>query len=467
MSRKTVVKRDIPADLETPVSAFLKLRAAGARFLLESVENAEKLGRFSFIGVGNAARVTVGAKALEVDGPGGKRSVAYGEAGPLGALRDLLRAQELSSEAGAPSLLGGLVGYLSYDFVRNLERLPATLPDRLGLPDGVFLLTDAIVMFDHIRRRMTLVALADDATAGEKRLDAIVERLRGALPALPLSEKTLKPLDSDTTKEKYQSSVQAAQEHIRAGNAYQVVLSQRWSGAIGVAPFQVYRALRIQNPSPYMFYFDFDDFQLVGSSPEVLVKLEGRTAIVRPIAGTRPRGASEAEDAKLEQELLADEKERSEHVMLVDLARNDLGRVCEYGSVKPTDLFTVERYSHVMHLVSEVRGTLRKDQDQFDLFRAAFPAGTVTGAPKIRAMQIIESLETSRRGPYAGAVGYFGANGQMDTCIAIRTIVVQRGVAHLQAGAGVTLGSTPEGEYQECMNKVAALRKAVETATEL
>lgn len=465
MSRKIAVARDIPADLETPVSAFLKLRPAGARFLLESVENAEKLGRFSFIGVGSAARVTVGAKALEIDGAAGKRSVAYGAGGALGALRDLLRSQEL--DASGPSLLGGLVGYLGYDFVRHLERVPATLPDRLGLPDGVFLLTDALVMFDHIRRRMKLVALADDEASGRRRLDAVAERLRGALPALPAAETDAKPLEGDTTKEKYVASVEAAKEHIRAGNAYQVVLSQRWSGAAGVAPFQVYRALRIQNPSPYMFYFDFDDFQLVGSSPEVLVKLEGRTAIVRPIAGTRPRGASEAEDAKLEQELLGDEKERSEHVMLVDLARNDLGRVCEYGSVKASDLFTVERYSHVMHLVSEVRGTLRKEQDQFDLFRAAFPAGTVTGAPKIRSMQIIEELESSRRGPYAGAVGYFGANGQMDTCIAIRTIVMQKGVAHLQAGAGITLGSTPEGEYQECMNKVAALKRAVETAAEL
>lgn len=467
MSRKTVVTRDIPADLETPVSAFLKLRPAGARFLLESVEGAEKLGRFSFIGVGTAARVTVGAKALEIEAGGQKRSVAFGAGGPLAALREVLRAQEIPADAGAPSLLGGLVGYLGYDFVRNLEKIPATLPDRLGLPDGVFFLTDALVMFDHIRRRMTLVALAEDAAAGQKRLDAVAERLRAALPALPHAEKTLSPLESDTTREKYMASVEAAKEHIRAGNAYQVVLSQRWSGGIGVAPFQVYRALRIQNPSPYMFYFDFDGFQLVGSSPEVMVKLDGRTAIVRPIAGTRPRGGSEAEDAKLEQELLVDEKERSEHVMLVDLARNDLGRVCEYGSVKPTDLFAVERYSHVMHLVSEVRGTLGKDKDQFDLFAAAFPAGTVTGAPKIRSMQIIESLEASRRGPYAGAVGYFGANGQMDTCIAIRTIVVQGGVAHLQAGAGITLGSTPEGEYQECMNKVAALRKAVETAGEL
>lgn len=465
MSRKIAVTRDIPADLETPVSAFLKLRQAGARFLLESVENAEKLGRFSFIGVGSAARVTVGAKALEIEGAAGKRSVAYGAGGALGALRDLLRSQEL--DASGPSLLGGLVGYLGYDFVRHLERVPAALPDRLGLPDGVFLLTDALVMFDHIRRRIKLVALADDEASGRKRLDAVAGHLRGALPALPAAEAAAKPLEGDTTKEKYVASVEAAKEHIRAGNAYQVVLSQRWSGAAGVAPFQVYRALRIQNPSPYMFFFDFDDFQLVGSSPEVLVKLEGRTAIVRPIAGTRPRGASEAEDAKLEQELLGDEKERSEHVMLVDLARNDLGRVCEYGTVKASDLFTVERYSHVMHLVSEVRGTLRKDQDQFDLFRAAFPAGTVTGAPKIRSMQIIEELESSRRGPYAGAVGYFGANGQMDTCIAIRTIVMQKGVAHLQAGAGITLGSTPEGEYQECMNKVAALKRAVETAAEL
>lgn len=462
MSRKITVTRDVPADLETPVSAFLKLQPAGARFLLESVEGQEKLGRYSFIGAGHSARVVVGAKELAVDG---KRAVPYGAGGAIGALRDLLKAQELPADV--PSLLGGLVGYLGYDFVRHLEKIPATLPDRLGIPDGQFLLTDAIVMFDHVRRRMTLFALAEDEAAGQKRLAAIVDRLRGPLPALPGAQKNLKELQGDTTKQKYLASVEAAKEHIRAGDAYQVVVSQRWSGAAGVAPFQMYRALRILNPSPYMFFLDFDDVQLVGSSPEVLVKLDGRTAIVRPIAGTRPRGATEEADRKLEKELLADEKERSEHVMLVDLARNDLGRVCEYGTVKPLDLFTVERYSHVMHLVSEVRGTLRKDQDQFDLFRAAFPAGTVTGAPKIRSMQIIESLEASRRGPYAGAVGYFGANGQMDTCIAIRTIVVKDGVAHLQAGAGITIGSTPEGEYQECMNKVAALRKAVEMAAEL
>ena len=399
MSRKTVVKRDIPADLETPVSAFLKLRAAGARFLLESVENGERLGRFSFIGVGSAARVTVGAKALEVDGVGGKRSVAYGEGGALGALRDLLRAQELPAEAGAPSLLGGLVGYLSYDFVRNLEKVPATLPDRLGLPDGVFLLTDALVMFDHIRRRMTLVALADDVAAGEKRLDAIVERLRGALPALPKSEKTTRPLESDTTREQYQASVEAAKEHIRAGNAYQVVLSQRWSGAIGVAPFQVYRALRILNPSPYMFYFDFDDFQLVGSSPEVMTQVKGRRCTVRPIAGTRRRGATREEDVALEAELLADEKERAEHIMLVDLGRNDIGRVARFGTVELSDVMAIERYSHVMHITSNVTGELAEGKDAFDALKACLPAGTVSGAPKVRAMQIIDALEPHRPRP--------------------------------------------------------------------
>jgi len=464
MARRIAVARDIPADLETPVSAYMKLRPAGARFLLESVEGGEKLGRYSFIGVGSSARLTFEKEALTVQAADGSRKIAFGKDGPMGALRDVLRAQDIAP--GAPALLGGAVGYFSYDFVRHFEKLPATLPDRLELPDGVFLLTDALVMFDHIRRRMTLVALAATEAEGKTRIDAMAASLGAALPQIAPAVRAV-AMESDTTREAYVSAVEAAQEHIRAGDIYQVVLSQRLSGPVGVAPFQIYRALRILNPSPYMFFFDFDDFQLIGSSPEVLVKLEGRTAIVRPIAGTRRRGDTEEEDAKLEAELLADEKERAEHVMLVDLARNDLGRVCEYGTVKPTDLFAVERYSHVMHLVSEVRGTLRKDLDQFDLFRAAFPAGTVTGAPKIRAMQIIESLETSRRGPYAGAVGYFGPGGQMDTCIGIRTIVMQGGVAHLQAGAGITLASTPDAEYQECLNKAAALRKAVETACEL
>jgi anthranilate synthase component 1 len=466
MSR-VAVTRDIPADLETPVSAFMKLRPAGARFLLESVEGGERLGRYSFIGAGESARVTVGSDALVIQGGGGRINRVYGQGGLPGALRDLLRAQEVPSVPGLPALAGGLVGYLSYDVVRLFERIPATLPDTLGLPEGMFVVADALVAFDHIRRRMTLVALAESETAGAKKLDAIAERLRGPLPALPAGEGGPRALDPEMPKERFLSGVETARDHIRAGDAYQIVLSQRWSGPAGAAPFQIYRALRIQNPSPYMFYFDFDDFQLVGSSPEVLVKLEGRAATLRPIAGTRPRGATEEEDRRLEADLLADEKERAEHVMLVDLARNDLGRVCDYGTVKPADLFAVERYSHVMHLVSEVRGTLRRDMDQFDLFRAAFPAGTVTGAPKIRAMQIVESLEASRRGPYAGAVGYFGANGRMDTCIAIRTIVVHRGIAHLQAGAGIVLGSAPEREYEESVNKVAALRTAVETACEL
>ncbi|NUN50388.1 MAG: anthranilate synthase component I [Candidatus Brocadiae bacterium] len=467
MTRTVAVPRDIPADLETPVSAFLKLRPAGARFLLESVEGGETLGRHSFIGVGHSATLTFGPTALTVERERGSESLPYGGRDPLHLLRDILGARELGDDARAWPLLGGAVGYLGYDFVRHFERIPATLPDRLGLPDGRFLMTDALVLFDHIRRKMTLVTLAESEAAGRERLEEMVARLRGPLPAAADERGAAGVLEPEMPREKFLAAVEAAREHIRAGDACQIVLSQRFSGALGVPPFQVYRALRILNPSPYMFYFESGDLQLIGSSPEVLVKLDGRTAILRPIAGTRPRGETEEKDRALAAELLADEKERAEHVMLVDLARNDLGRVCAYGTVKPTDLFSVERYSHVMHLVSEVRGTLRPGLDQFDLFRAAFPAGTVTGAPKVRAMQIIESLESSRRGPYAGAVGYFGANGSMDMCIAIRTLVVHRGVAHLQAGAGIVGGSTPEGEELETQNKVAVLRKAVELAADL
>lgn len=460
------VIREVPADLETPVSAYLKLRSLGARFLLESVEMGENLGRYSFIGLDSLRTFKVLPDYVLVEEQGQPRVIPIGGRNPLEILRQLMAPLAIR-HGGLPRLVGGAVGYVGYDFVRFLERLPALQPDVHNLPLCSFTLSSTLVIFDHIRRKMLLVTVAREDP--QERLDEVHEGIRQPLPAdwlRPRPVRKRSEFTSNFTAEEFGAAVLKAKQYIRSGDIFQGVLSQRAQGELYVDPFQVYRALRILNPSPYMFYLDFEDFQLVGSSPEIHARLTGRQAILRPIAGTRPRGATEEEDRALEQELLGDEKERAEHLMLIDLARNDLGRCCEYGSVTCSDLYTVERYSHVMHLVSQVSGTLAPGQDQFDLLSKTFPAGTVTGAPKIRAMEIIEELERGRRGPYAGTVGYFSLTGDMDTCITIRTMIVKGRTAWLQAGAGIVADSDPEREWKETCSKMEALKRAVQMAEE-
>lgn len=460
--------REIPADLETPVAAFIKLKGHGARFLLESVETGESIGRFSFIGLDALKNIRMVGRDLVVEENGASHTIALKGKDPLALIRELMSPLALRPEDHyLPGLLGGAVGYIGYDFVRELEKLPSTLEDPIGLPTLNLFLTGSMVIFDHLKRNMLLVTVRQEDP--EKRLDEIQEWIRAPLPrewTHPHPAKKRAEFVSNHTEEEFSVAVGRAKEYIRSGDVYQVVLSQCTRGEIEVDPFLVYRALRILNPSPYMYFLDFDDHQLVGSSPEVQSKLTDGRALLRPIAGTRPRGATPAEDDALQKELLEDEKERAEHLMLVDLARNDLGRCCEYGSIRCSDLFTVERYSHVMHIVSQVTGTLDKTGDQFSLLAKTFPAGTVTGAPKIRAMEVIEELEKHRRGPYAGTVGYFSLSGNMDMCITIRTIVIKGRTAYLQAGAGIVADSDPAKEWKETNDKMAALKQAIVRAEE-
>ena len=483
------VTREFAADLETPVSVYLKLmEEPGASFLLESVEGGEQVGRYSFVGVGIHRRIELHGETITRIGDG-FAGVPAGE--PAGDILDALRAElgryRAAAVPGLPRLSGGAVGYFGYDVVRFFERLPQTAAPGLDLPDALFLLVDTVVVFDHARHRLILLANAhveegDDVGHADveaayvdalQRIDRLAEKLLRPLPAVPsrrwgATHGNGLETQSNVTVERYQAMVRQAKEHIAAGDIFQVVLSQRFSRHTSAHPFAVYRALRMLNPSPYMFYFNFAplDLQVIGASPEMHVRLEDGVATVRPIAGTRRRGGNPAEDAALADELLADPKERAEHVMLVDLGRNDIGRVCEYGSVHVRDLMTIERYSHVMHIVSHVEGRIRPGLDAYDLMRATFPAGTVSGAPKVRAMEIIEELEGQRRGLYAGAVGYFSYDGSMDTCIAIRTMVMQGDRVYVQAGAGIVADSDPAAEYQESVNKASALLVAVARAEE-
>jgi len=460
------VVREVPADLETPVSAFLKLKGHGARFLLESVEMGENLGRYSFIGLDYLKNIKVLPGHLVVEESGTSQVVPLDGKNPLELLRTIMAPLALSHE-GLPGLVGGAVGYIGYDFVRFLEKLPALKSDPLGLPLCNFYLASTMVIFDHVKHKMLLVTVASADPQGK--LDEVAAHLRQPLApewTSPRPAKRRAEFVSEFPEEDFKGAVLKAKEYIGIGDIFQVVLSQRARGELNVEPFQVYRALRILNPSPYMFYLDFGDYQLVGSSPEIHAKLSGREAVLRPIAGTRRRGKTPQEDAALEKELLADEKERAEHLMLIDLARNDVGRCADYGTVRCTDLYTIERYSHVMHIVSEVVGRLSKGQDQFDLLSKTFPAGTLTGAPKIRAMEIIEELEPCRRGPYGGTVGYFSLTGDMDTCITIRTMIVKGKTAILQAGAGIVADSDPAFEWTETCAKMEVLKKAIQLAEE-
>jgi anthranilate synthase component 1 len=463
--------REVSADLETPVSLYLKLRGDGASFLLESVEGGERIARYSFIGVQPRAEYILRDSRVEIKENDQTRTVQLDHADPTMFLQNEMNRFPAVRLPNAPRFTGGLVGYLGYESVRFFEPTLKSKMKRADIPDGIYLLADTIVAFDHARRTIFLIAnvLDGDTQAAEAKLDSIAARIHEPLP--PAQKINVKPskVKASHTQGTYEDMVRAAKEHIVAGDIFQVVLSQRFSRETNVQPFDVYRSVRRLNPSPYMFFFDFglvDDepLYIVGSSPEMFVRLEGRTASLRPIAGTRPRGADGDADAALAKDLLADPKERAEHVMLVDLGRNDLGRVCEYGTIKVSDFFTVEKYSHVMHIVSHVEGTLRPELTAFDLVRAAFPAGTVSGAPKVRAMEIIADLESNARNAYAGMIGYFGFDGAMDTCLAIRTMVGRGNTVSVQAGAGIVADSDPSTEYQETVNKASAMLRAIEMA---
>jgi len=489
------VVRELPADLDTPVSVYLKLSGAGPSFLLESVTGGEQLARYSFIGTDITRAFIVRGHTLEertLQNGQVLARIISGNTDPMTTLRPLMEAFRPEPLHGLPRFSGGLVGYLGYDAVRFFEpSVPSALSKEAqpDLPDAVFLLAETVVAFDHAFGRLLLIANAhldesspvEDALAqAQRRLDSLESRLLQPMRQEPTCSQDCQAtaLVSNMTREQYIDAVVRAKEHIAAGDIFQVVLSQRFARQTSAAPFDIYRALRRLNPSPYMFFFDFDELvpvaepsaagpaslRLIGASPEVHVRLEGRRAILRPIAGTRPRGKTPEEDLALEKELLADPKELAEHVMLVDLGRNDLGRVCDYGSVHVSEQTVIERYSHVMHIVSQAEGQLKAGLDAFDLMRATFPAGTVSGAPKVRAMQIIHELEGASRGVYAGAVGYFSYDGSMDTCIALRTLVMRGQAVSVQAGAGIVADSDPATEYQESAHKARALLVAVERA---
>ncbi|MBM4121183.1 MAG: anthranilate synthase component I [Nitrospira sp.] len=475
--------REILADFETPVSAFTKIDHGPSAYLLESVEGGENWARYSFLGSGSPIVIRQEGKGLVVTRGSRQGSqierVTVGEKPgetPLDRLRDIMAAYRPVTVPGLPRFVGGAVGYLGYDVVRYFEEIPPRRKDELGLPDLAFLLTDTLLIFDNVAQTIKVVANAHvpsgraaelkraytDATA---RIERMIARLKRPLRRTRPKQRR-KPLSftSNVSRSDFEKMVMRTKDYIRAGDVIQTVLSQRWETRIQTAPFEIYRALRVVNPSPYMYYLRVAGVELVGSSPETLVRCEDGRVSVRPIAGTRRRGATEEQDRALERELLADEKERAEHVMLVDLGRNDVGRVAKHGTVKVDALMTVERYSHVMHLVSNVHGELNPSKTSYDVMKACFPAGTVSGAPKIRAMQIIEELEPTRRGPYAGAVGYFSFSGNMDTCINIRTIVIKSRQAYIQAGAGIVADSDPGREYEETCNKAKAMMKAIELA---
>ena len=473
------VYRELPADMDTAVSVFLKLRQEAPTFLLESVEGGEKLGRYSFIGIGhNLVLKSSGNKAI-ITRNGERQKVQLDNRDCLHLIEEVLEQHDVVKIPGLPRFFGGAVGFISYDTVRSFEKLPECSRDELGLPECVFVFTDTMIIFDHVQHKIKIVANTHiDGPAdfcyeqAVSKIESIVARLTKPLPtdtATPgvasLSSED-KELRSNFSQEEFEEGVRACKEYIAAGDAFQIVLSQRLQRKTSAQPFAIYRALRMLNPSPYLFYLDMGDFQLIGSSPEMLVKVEGDIAETCPIAGTRPRGASEQEDATLVEELLKDPKELAEHAMLVDLARNDLGRVCQYGTVRVPTSMIVEKYSHVMHIVSTVEGQLKSGENAFSLLRAAFPAGTLSGAPKIRAMEIITELEDLKRGPYGGAVGYFSYGGNMDTCITIRTLVMVGNTVYLQAGAGIVHDSDPTTEYHETLNKLKALERAIAEAEE-
>lgn len=474
------VYRPILADMETPVSAFYKLMPDDYAFLLESVEGGEKVARYSFLGSQPSILFQSKGNQVTIENYSKSEKVVKEYEDPLSALEELMQQYHPVSVDGLPEFHGGAVGYMTYDMVRFVEELPDTNEDELQVPDCFFMIADTILVFDHVNHQIKVVANANidgdvdtaytDAIA---KIDALVEKLISTTEvglAKNIDDRsdsdveTIPDPPSNFTKSDYEEVVRRAKEYIAAGDIIQVVPSQRFSRPVSVDSFDIYRALRVVNPSPYMYYLKYDSFEIVGASPEMMVRVEDGVVQTRPIAGTLPRGRTDEEDRELEEKLISDPKERAEHVMLVDLGRNDLGRVCEYHSVEVTDLMIVERFSHVMHIVSHVIGRLRENLTAFDVIRACLPAGTLSGAPKIRAMEIIEELEPTRRGPYGGTVGYFSFSGSADTAITIRTALIKDGTAYVQAGGGVVADSMPENEYYETVSKAWAMLTAIEMA---
>ncbi|OPZ09542.1 MAG: Anthranilate synthase component 1 [candidate division BRC1 bacterium ADurb.BinA292] len=467
------------ADMETPVSVFRKLADSEHAFLLESVEQGENVGRYSFIGCNPEIIIRCRGHEIDIRYHGDEQPLEQSQP-PLEFLREFMQRYRPAADPQLPPFIGGAVGYMAYDLVRHFEKLPDANPDDLKLPDAYFMISDKLAIFDHVRHRMILLANAHVTDDPRRAYDAAIHKIELMAERLriekgernqpvdadisPAVESPVSELVSNFSQDEFMAAVERVKEYIRAGDVFQVVLSQRFSKPYHGDPFDIYRALRAINPSPYNFYLQLGDLKLAGSSPEILVQVNHGEVIVRPIAGTRPRGATPAEDRQHEQDLLADPKELAEHIMLVDLGRNDVGRVGCPGSVHVDDLMAIERYSHVMHIVSNVRGRLRPTSDAFDALAATFPAGTVSGAPKIRAMEIIDELENVRRGPYAGCVGYISFDGNLDTCITIRTAVIKGRRVYIQAGAGIVADSVPATEYQETVNKARAMLRAVEMA---
>ncbi|MBN1190635.1 MAG: anthranilate synthase component I [Dehalococcoidales bacterium] len=454
------VYREIVADLETPVSAYLKIQNNSQSFLLESVEGGQHLARYSFIG-------TEPYRILRV--------TAQDNTDPLPLVRKEMERFQLVPVEGLPRFYGGAVGFLSYEVVTHFENLPSPPDDQFGLPEAVFLFTDTLLVFDHVTHKIKVLShvrldgdIEQSYREATRKIDDLVERLNRPLELRRKDRTADLPAEkspaSGLSREEFEAAVRRVKQYINAGDVIQVVLSQRMIRTTQAPPFEIYRALRTINPSPYMYFLDFGDFQIIGTSPEILVRVEDGTVMTRPLAGTRPRGETPEEDARLEKELRADEKEKAEHIMLVDLGRNDIGRVSEPGSVRVSELMDVERYSHVMHMVTHVQGKLSRDYSIFDALRACFPAGTVSGAPKISAMKIIARFEKEKRGPYAGACGYFSFSGNMDMAIAIRTIIMKGKTAYTQAGCGIVYDSVPEREYEETLNKARALVNAIDQA---
>ena len=454
------LSQELIADCETPVSAFLKLRGDGPAFLLESAEQGLRFGRYSFIGF----------RPREVI------RWSLGDGGdPYAITAEAVSRYRQAPLPGLPPFAGGAVGFFGYDLVRAVEPLGPPNEDQLGLPDMALMLSDILIAFDHLKHTVTILAnvyAEDDLDASYERARQSIAEVREVLagpvphPATPLPRRPLPDFQSNMPRERFEAIVARIVEYIHAGDAFQVVPSQRWSAPVAVDAFSIYRGLRVGNPSPYMYYLDFGDFQFAGASPEPLITVNGREVLTRPVAGTRPRGSSPSEDDQLAADLLADTKEVAEHMMLVDLGRNDLGRVCEYGSVRVESLKDIERYSHVMHIVSTVSGQLREGVGAMDALRATLPAGTLSGAPKVRAMQIIDELEPVKRGGYGGAVGYLSYTGDLDTAIHSRTVVVKDGVAHLQAGGGTVADAKPDYEFRESEAKARAVLRAIELAGE-
>jgi len=467
------VYREIMADLDTPVSAFRKIDDGRYAYLLESIEGGEKWARYTFLGSNPAVIIRSRGSSVELIEKG-KPMFREDSADPLAFIRSYLEQFRPVELPELPRFTGGAVGYLGYDMVRHFEALPTDKPAVIGAWDSYFVITDTILIFDNVRQKIKVVSNVflqdgqptEDAYAeAVTRIDAIIERLKAPLQSQGARKSEARvSFTSNVSRDQFEQAVESAKEYVRAGDIIQVVLSQRFSGDLTADPLDIYRVLRTLNPSPYMFFLRLDDTVVVGASPEVMVRKEGDRVELRPIAGTRPRGATQEDDQRLAEELLADPKERAEHVMLVDLGRNDLGRVCTIGTVKVSELMVIERYSHVMHIVSNVQGELAPERDAFDLVRATFPAGTLSGAPKVRAMEIIDELEPFRREVYGGAVGYFSFSGNMDLAIAIRTLVVREGRVYLQAGAGIVADSDPAAEWQETVNKAMAVMRAVDIA---